>query len=160
MCRLLCVLLSVAIAGCAGREMPINPTGSQLAASNAMKPAESVTAYVAFKNDASREALFSVLWSYAVHPLWHEEAASCVRPGAEWHTRVVYNLDGKLRHGPQIRFVANRRCDWRSFKNDKAVSFYGIRFDPDAHFSANFRDFPSDRLCARGGGNNEACDPK
>jgi hypothetical protein len=161
MSRLISFALILAMVGCAQRLTSLIPTGPQSTMPNATKPAEAVTAYVAFKNDSGQDSLFTVLWSYAVHPLWHEEAASCVEPGKVWHTHVVYNLDDKkFRRGPQIRFVSNPRCTGRSFKNDRVVSFYGMKFDPNANFDVRFRTFPANKLCARGGGNDEVCDPK
>ncbi len=130
----------------------------------AAKPAESVTANVAFQNDVfipgNRPVEFTVYWSYAANPFWHVEVQRCVKPGAVFDTKVVYNY---IKDGPQIKFGASYPCSIIT-GNHRAVTFRSMIFDPNAHFHVRYRseyDFNIERfkfeMCARGGGNNEVC---
>ena len=107
MSRLIFVFLTLAMVGCAQHVTPFAPTGSQPTTSGgraiAVKPAESVTAYVTFKNVTGHFVVVTVYWSYAANPFWHVEVENCLQGEAEFHTKVVYN---HIKEGPQIRFRA------------------------------------------------------
>ncbi|MGA8532976.1 MAG: hypothetical protein WB615_02570 [Candidatus Tumulicola sp.] len=167
MFRLICLVLTLAMVGCAQRVTPFAPTGSQSTIPNARaitaRPADSVTAYVKIKNSTLRFAKFTVYWSYAANPIWHVEASRCLRSGDEWDTQVIYN---HIKGGPQIRFeaaveVADARTCFLPAEV-RTVTFRGMLFEPNAHFHARLKQFftpTSDyfTLCAHGGGNKEEC---
>lgn len=164
MSRLICLVLTLAMVGCGQHVTPFASAGSQPAMPNsealAAKPAESVTAYVAYKNDTTDPAVFTVQWSYAANPLWHLEVERCVNPGKVFDTKVVYN---HIQRGPQIRFVAdhlNNPCGDIFHITDRAIVFRSMNFYPDAHFDVETRfKRPGDlfTLCAQGGGNKQVC---
>lgn len=155
-------LLTLAMAGCAQYVAPVAPTGLQSTVPNARagaaKPAESVYAHVAFRNETNEFSLLTVYWSYAANPFWHEEVRKCVLPGHGADTRVVYN---HIKQGPQIKFRADSTF-WPCVNQPlsaRTVAFHAINFTPDAHFQVEYRSKPNDdfALCARGGGNKEVC---
>ncbi len=160
MSRLVCLLLALAMVGCAQHVTPIAETGSQPMMQNvgaiAAKPAEPVHAYVEYKNEDLEPSLFAVQWSYAANPFWHLELEKCVRVGDRFDTQVVYN---HIKEGPQIKFDVIRSC--QAFgKLPRTVSFHAINFDPSAHFHVEFRFDEKTyhrSLCARGGGNKKVC---
>ena len=167
MFRLICVVLTLAMVGCARGVTPFAGAGGQSPAANAGaiagRPADSVTADVKIRNSSLRLAKFTVYWSYAANPVWHVQASRCVRSGDEWDTQVVYN---HIKAGPQIRFEAAvevadaRTCFFPA--EVRTVTFRGMVFDPNAHFHVRLNQHftpTSDyfRLCAVGGGNKEEC---
>lgn len=138
------------------------------AGSNSIKPAESVTAYVKFKNDAyipnHYPSELTVYWSYHANPFWHKAAEACVKQGREFDTNVVFN---HVKEGPQLMFVARVANPpfGSCFLNggERKVVFHGMVFDPNAHFEATYRlkNFGDDvELCAHGGGNKRVCDTR
>jgi hypothetical protein len=125
-----------------------------------VKPADTVYAYIAYKNDTLNASEFFVYWSYAAHPLWHKEVEACILPGGGFDARIGYN---HITWGPQIKFgaitaLAYDRCPWHGVI-PITVAFHGMNFDPDAHFHVEYRfKRPTHyTLCARGGGNAEVC---
>lgn len=157
MSRLFALFLTLAMFGCAQGVTPSAPTGSQ---ATTVKPADSVTAYVTFKNVTGQFVIFTVYWSYAANPFWHVEVEKCLQGESEFHTKVVYN---HIKEGPQIRFRAvstfdaHPRCGPK-LATSRTVTFRAMIFDPNAHFHTDyFRSTKGHTLCARGGGNKEEC---
>ena len=159
MSRLIRLMLSLAMVGCAQHVTPFAAPDAQPAMvnaeANAEKPADSVVAYVQYKNEDLQPSIFAVQWSYASNPFWHLEVEKCVGSGDEFDAQVVYN---HIERGPQIKFDAIRTCDAFG-KIPRTVKFYGIKFDPNAHFHVKFVDNKKGgrSLCASGGGNDEVC---
>jgi hypothetical protein len=162
--RLICLVLTLAMVGCAQHVTPLAPTSLQPSMPNAgataANPADSATAYVTFHNRVDDKTEFTVYWSYAADPIWHVEAHKCLQPGDVWHTQVVYN---HIKRGPQIRFEAaafsqyHRLCAFP--EHIRTVTFHKINFTPDAHFDVRLRHYLGGlELCAHGGGNKEVCD--
>lgn len=150
--------------GCAQPLTPFSPTGSQPTVPNAraiaVKPADSVTAYVTYRNESGGESFFTVYWSYAANPFWHEENEACIRRDGVYKTRVVYN---HIKQGPQIKFKATYASGCaRKALSVRSVLFRAMNFTPDAHFEATYQPLPNDnwKLCAHGGGQKEVCDDK
>ena len=175
MSRYVLLTLALAMVGCAQHAVPFAATGSQPtmpnAGATAARPAESVIAHVAFKNEAFNPAGYStevaIYWSYAANPLWHVQLRECVKPGDEIHTDVVYN---HITSGPQIKFtteLASKEIFHCSLfrAGHRAIAFHSMIFDPDARFHVVYRSTVDYRrrkledvtLCARGGGHNEVC---
>lgn len=166
MYRSLCFLLIFAMAGCAQHAAPFVPTNSQAATSNAgtnaMQPADSVTAHLLLRNHTNKQVKFFIEWSYHADPFWHTEQEVCVYPGREYPTKIVYN---HLKWGPQIQFKAavNIGICSPDILTLRKVFFRGMNFDPDAHFQVTYFKPPYGRphdwtLCAHGAGNKETCD--
>lgn len=161
--RLICLVVTLAMVGCAQHATPFAPAGSQTtmlsAGAKAVKP-ESVAAYVAFKNETSEFSELKIEWSYAANPFWHEEGHFCIFRGKEFDTKVVYN---HIKEGPQIRFSGSETatCGPKSHTT-RTVVFRAMNFDPDAHFQVEYRSKPRStwELCARGGGNKDVCDTR
>lgn len=161
MSRFICLVVTVAMVGCAQHATSFAPTGPQATMLSAMasdvNPADGVSAHIAYRNQTSEISEFKIEWSYAANPLWHEEQRFCVFPGRGWDTRIVYN---HIKWGPQIRFsgAATATCGPVSHTT-RTVVFRAMNFDPDAHFQVEYRSRPNDgwELCARGGGNKEVC---
>jgi hypothetical protein len=162
MSRLLCLVLTLVIAGCAQQGTSLAPTGLQptvpSAGSITAKPDQAVIANVHFKNDTPNAAVFAVYWSYRANPFWHEEVRYCVNSGGQFDTGVVYK---HIREGPQIRFLASARrdCGTFNFHHDIEITFREMNFErPEADLHVQYR-YPNDKfkLCARGAGNNEVC---
>jgi hypothetical protein len=162
--RLISLFLTFAIVGCAQRATPFAPNGSPPMTSSAgaiaVKPADSVTAYVTFKNVTGHFTVVTVYWSYAANPFWHVEVEKCLQGEAEFHTKVVYN---HVKEGPQIRFRAvstfdaHPRCGPK-LATERTITFRAMNFDPDAHFHVDyFKAAKEHILCAGGGGNKEIC---
>ena len=176
MFRFISLVLSLAMFGCAQHVTPFAQAGAQSAMPNAVtvaaKPAQSVVAHVAFKNEAYNDGgnstEFTVYWSYAANPIWHVEVRACLKPGDSLHADVVYN---HIKSGPQIMFsaeAASRELFQCSLfrAGHRTVAFHSMIFDPNAHFETVYRFNERERgesrytLCARGGGNKEVCDPR
>ena len=165
MSRYILLVCALIMAGCSQRAVPFASTSSQPTLQKiAAKPTESLVAHVVFKNDtrgySKSSSEFTVYWSYAANPFWHVEVQRCVKPGAVFDTKVVYNY---IKDGPQIKFGASYPCSIIT-GNHRAVTFRSMIFDPNAHFHVRYRseyDFNIERfkfeMCARGGGNNEVC---
>ncbi len=169
--RLISFALALALAGCAQSVTPVASAGGQpsvrTAGAAAARPADSVVAHVAFKNDAGNTE-FTIYWSYAANPLWHVELQACLNHGDEFRGDVYFN---HIKSGPQIKFGAEAASK-EIFKcslfraGHRSVVFRSMIFNPDAHFhvryTLNDRERGENRyvLCARGGGNAEVCDPK
>src|SRR5579863_4006059 len=161
--RLVCLGLTFAIVGCAQQITAFGPTASQSTTANARaiaaKQAESITADVLLSNDTPNAAVFTVYWSYRTHPLWHLEAERCVAAGVPFLTTVVYNHP---REGPQIRFEAAVRgitCDKKRSDERRIVTFRETDLYVDRRFEGEYVHKGYYKLCVRGGGNNETCDP-
>lgn len=164
MSRFFCLVLTLAMVGCAQHVTPFAPVTSQPTASNAgasaAKPADSVTAHVQYKNDTLHNSIFTVYWSYAANPIWHVEVQECVKSYSEFDTKVVYN---HVKEGPQIKFSAEKAVNDTCLGNPiahRAVTFRSMIFDPDASFYARYTHPTGWKLCAHGGGNKEVCDDK
>jgi hypothetical protein len=163
--RPISLCLALAMVGCAQHVTPFASTASQPTMPNAgaiaIKPAESVTAYVAFKNDTLNASEFFVYWSYAANPFWHQEVRACILPGGKFDTKIAYN---HIKEGPQIKFgtitaLSYDGCPWAG-ASPLTVAFHRMNFDPDAYFDVDYRFKRQGlvyTLCARGGGNNEVC---
>lgn len=164
--RLLCLILTLAMFGCAQHVTPAVLTGSQPAnAKTAAKPAERVVAQVAFKApwvNPHYDTEFSIYHSYRHEP-WFLVARECVKSEGEIKTDVFWNHPN---NHPEIKFTAELVSDvpfrCTIFRGaHRTLSFHQIVFNPSAHFHVTYT-FDQDRqtyiLCAHGGGSKEVCD--
>ena len=175
--RLLCVVLALAMAGCAQHETPFTPNGlptTPNAGAAKAKPNE-VVAHVTFKYEQKQpiraNSEFTIYTSYNNEP-WFVYSRECVKPGDTVSRDVYYREPNKVQ---QIKFSAERAVDevlkcgvlrtghrtlaWHSLYFENGRTHFHVTYDVVNH-KVNGKDHATFTLCAEGTGRNKRCDDK